>query len=208
MTEEYVHNEEDVKFLRVILAANDDEFKLWPSKAVEHAKLICKKNWQKIPSLDAAVNELGLELSKRIYAEIKQERIFINALFGYGSSCHYCGSNSIFGGIDFALMRVDNSNRSWGSTIASAALSAITIPLIGGAALSLPRKSFQGDAYRMRVVACKDCMEKNSNIFGLFLPNKERASKHPLWKAMHDAGFTKLLLDREIPYGLKTDSDL
>jgi hypothetical protein len=208
MSEEILIKEEDVNFLKLILAANDDKFEMWSQSAVEYARRICNKNWQRVPSLDAAVKELGLDLSKLIYAEIKKDRDFFNALIGHKSPCHYCGSDSDLGGFYFALMKVETSNRSWGGTLASVALSAITVPLIGGAALSLPGKSLQGGAFRLKLVACKACMNKNSNLIGLFLPNEERASHHPLWKPLQDAGFTKLFLHEKIPSGLRSESDL
>ena len=207
MTEEIKHKVEDVRFLRLILAANDEDFKMWPKNNVNYAKRVCIKNWQYVPSLDTAIRELGLELSKSIYTEIKQDRLFKNALIGHGSPCHYCGSELELGGFEFALMRVTNNKRNWNGTIASIALSTITLPLIGGATLKLPTKSLNGAAHLLKLVACKSCMQRNSNILGLFIPNEERASHHPLWKPLYEAGFTRLFLDGKIPFELKTDGD-
>lgn len=207
MSDSLKHEKEDVDFLKFILAANDDECKLWPKFNVDYAKRICIKNFNKIPSVDDAVNTLGIELSRSIYAAIKQRRDFINELIGHSAPCHYCGSTNDLFGFDFALMKVQENKRSWGGTMASVALSAVTLPLIGGGALALPGKSASGGMFKLKLIACKECTQKEGNWLGLFMMNKERASRHPHWKNLQEAGFTSFIEGEKIPYELKMDLD-
>jgi hypothetical protein len=206
MTEIAQYKEDDINFLKLVLAANDEAYKLWPKRNVDFARKMCFKNWNRVPSLDDAVRELGLELAQKIYAEIQQWRAFDNGLRGHDSPCHYCKSTEELFSYNFAMMKVEDAKRNWGATLATAAIGAVTVPLLGAAAIRLPGKSFQGQAYQLRLIVCKPCTNKEGNWLGIFILNEERAAHHPYWKSLYERGFTKFLNEEKIPQELTYDS--
>lgn len=192
-----------IKWFTLALAAADQQREIWPNEAVEQASLVTRLAQGRIPSLDAIIAELGEQRAKDLYARIIEKRKFFNFLIGHGSPCHYCGSEEELQQYHFAMMRVDKTGRNWGSTAITAAMSAAAVPLLGVAALAMPGRTFHGSALNLRLKVCKLCQKKNSNIFGLFMLNEERASHHPAWKQLKDAGFEKFFDTEKIPMDLR-----
>jgi hypothetical protein len=185
--------------MKAALAAHDDRCVLWPKESVEYAQSQYRKHQGRIPTIEEVAYQIGAQKAARLADEVVRWRAFDNQLKGYRCPCHYCGSVDDLVHWDFALMRVADSKRSWGETIGTAAVSAITLPLLGVGAVRLPGSSLEGQALHLRLVVCKPCCRKEGNMLGLFMLNEKRASKHPLWQPLHDAGFTKFLDGEKMP---------
>lgn len=192
-----ISDEDAYTILRTVVAAHDD-CQLWPKKSVERAKALFMRDHGNVPSLGKVVSAIGEERARRLLPDIINLRKFDNVRVGYGSPCHYCGSNEDLEYCDFALMRVASSKVKFGQTLATAVLSAATLPLFGAGVLRLPGQSLNGEAIFLRLVVCKLCCRKEGNIFG-FLPNEQRASRHPLWNDFYKDGFTKFLRSDKMP---------
>lgn len=193
-----ISDEDAFELLRAVTAAHDDNCQLWPAESAEYARSLYVRGRGAVPSIDSIIAEVGQARAEQMLPEILDERKFKNALRGYNSPCHYCGSAGERVYLDFALMRVSGSSISIGQTVASAALSTVTIPLLGVGALSLPGKSLRGAAFHLKLVVCKPCCKKEGNMFGFFM-NERRASRHPLWSVLHEHGFTKFLPKDKMP---------
>lgn len=205
MTEAETEDDGGLFIMKSALAAHDGNFKLWPKTSVEYARNMFMRHWKRIPSIEEVSQQIGNEQAHKLLGEIIEWRKFDNALKGYGDPCHYCGAKEDLIHWDFALMRVQGNKRNWGETLASTAISAVTLPLLGAAAIRLPGKSFQGQALHMKVVVCKPCCKKEGNWLGIFMMNEQRASRHPLWKSLQEAGFTKFLDQEKMPDAFRFD---
>lgn len=184
-------------------AAEDLECQLWSKELVKRAKFLWTNGRGRVPTLDEVAREIGHERAAAMLTEIVKRRKFLNTLVGYRSPCHYCNSPNDLVEFDFALMRIQETGRSWGETTASIAIGALTLPLLGIAALKLPGQSLEGQALALKLIVCKPCCKKEGNFFSLFMLNEARASRHPLWSRLREAGFTKFLDSEKMPLALK-----
>jgi hypothetical protein len=103
------------------------------------------------------------------------------------NECHGCRSRLNLSRWDFALAKVVASKRTWGETVASAALSAATIPLFGAGMLRLPGKSTRYCVLRLQLVLCPSCGREQIN-YGL----------HPWWAPAHRLGYSTFLNAKEL----------
>lgn len=149
--------------------------------------------------LNVLFQEISLQRAEQLTPQIVEQRKFKNSLLGYGSPCRYCACETDLIRWNFALMRVEGSRISIGTTVTSAAVSAITLPFLGAGLLRLPGRSHSGQALHLRLITCKPCCKRHGNFFGLFTLNERRASTHPLWHALHEHGFTKYLAEEKMP---------
>lgn len=204
MTETH-SDSDDFALLRGAIAAHDNDAQLWPPESVEYARNMFKRARGAVPTLERVFQEIGRQRAEQIAPLIIEQRKFKNSLLGYGSPCHYCASETDLVRWDFALMKVEESRISIGATAASAAISALTLPMLGAGVLRLPGRSHSGQALHLRLTTCKPCCKTHGNFFGLFMLNEQRASAHPLWHALHEHGFTKFLPAEKMPDEFKYD---
>ncbi len=205
MSTQTISDEQAFNFLKLLMAAQDDNFELWPKQSVEYASGQWKKHHGNLPSSESVFNLFGTERTHELVNEITQWRAFDNALKGYKVPCHYCGSERDLVYHNFALMRVQETKREWTETLATVAMSALTVPLTGVARIHLPGKASMGAAYHLKLVVCKLCCKNEGNMFGVFTINEKRASKHPMWQTLQDAGFTKFFNNEEMPQSFRID---
>lgn len=195
--------EEALAFARAVIAANDVDFELWPAESVNWARSKFMKEQKVIPSMESMMRALGGEHGVNMAKLAIEQRKAENELTGYRSPCHYCGNTIDLVGFDFALMNVASTFRPVGATLTSATISAISIPLLGVGGLALPSKSLRGACHHLKLIVCKPCCKKEGNMFGLFMLNEDRASAHPYWEVMQDAGFTTFLNSDRMPAEFK-----
>jgi len=203
MQSDAISDETAMNWLRATMAANDREYILWPPENTQFATKILLKARGRIPSIEDVISEIGEERAQNIFVAIIENRKFQNLSLGYRYPCHYCESTDDLKHHDFALMNVDKTNRKWGETAASIALSAALFPVLGGGMVRLPGRSFQGAAIHLRLVVCKACRKKNGNIFGAFFLDEKKAAKHPLWDHLIAAGYRKFLAHDKLPNEFK-----
>jgi hypothetical protein len=206
MNSQQISDEHALGYLAAAAAVEDVEHQLWSEELVKRAKFLWTLNGGQVPTLNEVARTVGVERATAMLPEVIQRRKFLNALLGYRSPCHYCGATDGLVEYDFALMRVVESTRAWGETTASVVLGALTLPLVGMAALKLPGRGHSGQALALKLIVCKACCKKHGNFLGLFMFNKERASKHPLWQQLQEAGFTKFFDSETMPLELKMRS--
>ena len=201
-----VPDEDAFALLRAVVAAHDDGCQLWSRPGVEQARSLYVRGRGAVPSIDSIVAEIGEDRAKRMLPDIIGRRNFDNALQGYRSPCHYCGGDKDLVYFEFALMRVESSKVEVKPTLITAAVSLASFPLFGAGAFLLPGRSHKGAALHMKLVVCKPCCTKEGNMFGLFMMNEKRASRHPLWDDLHEHGFTKFLPEDKMPDKFKFGS--
>jgi len=101
--------------------------------------------------------------------------------------CHKCGAREKLSSWGFGLGRVISSKHTWSETAASAAISAITLPLIGFGALRLPGKKTNLSVLRLRLVLCEFCRKEGATY-----------SVHPWWNGAQRLGYTEFLCPTDL----------
>lgn len=101
--------------------------------------------------------------------------------------CHKCGASKGIKAWDFGLGKAISSKRAWGETAMSAALSAVTVPLIGYGMLRLPGKKTNFRVLRLRLMLCDSCWQ-----------NRAGYSFHPFWNEANRLGFTEFFPSTEL----------
>ena len=188
--------------IKLILIANDAEFTAWPKSEVEDARrnIIARKGG--IPSLGNLAERFDNEkLTTLLQGYVSEQHglvQFHNGLQGKDNPCHACSGATDVSYFDFGLARMIKQERDWKSTGISAAISAVTIPLLGVGGLYGPSKTSTAQLLRMRVALCKNCVESRKGIFGGFKANEGNCSAHPMWRECHNAGFTKFISNNEL----------
>jgi hypothetical protein len=94
--------------------------------------------------------------------------------------CHACGRRDNLHSWDFGLGKKITTNRAWGGTALSIAISAVTIPLIGAGGLQLPGKSTRYQVLRLRLILCGSCWKGGAQY-----------SLHPRWQKATQLGYTE-----------------
>jgi hypothetical protein len=182
--------------LRQVLIAQDNECKLWSKKEVERARNGFARLGG-IPSYEGLCQSLGKERVDATLNDIIQQRIeeqrFHATLQANGDPCHGCGATEGLSHHDFGLVRITKRERDWKSVGISAAISAVTIPLVGAGALYGPSKTATGHVLKMRLALCVTCKDQRKGLFGTFSVRERDGTIHPLWNDLHAAGFTKFL---------------
>jgi hypothetical protein len=88
------------------------------------------------------------------------------------TGCHKCGSKATQHTWQFGLGKVIASRHAWGQTAISAAVSAVTLPLLGAGVLKLPGKETSFHVLRLRLNLCDSCARSKGTAY----------SMHPAWK--------------------------
>lgn len=99
------------------------------------------------------------------------------------NQCHSCGRKDNLHGWDFGLAMPLASGRVWSSTVASVAVSAVTIPLLGVGGFQLPGKRTTFRVLRLRLLLCDSCARQGGKHYSL----------HPSWGEATRLGFTEFL---------------
>ena len=185
------------------LAAADEKNDMWSAILVKRAQGMWLRTQGRIPSIREVAIEVGEDRADRLVSDVVERRRFVNLLLGYRSPCNYCKSADDLVYFSFALLRVESEGRTWAATAATALAGVVSLTTLGAAAVALPSKTYSGAGLSMKLVVCKACCKKHGNFFGLFMMNEQRASTHPLWDHLHEAGFTKFLTEDKMPWELK-----
>lgn len=102
-------------------------------------------------------------------------------------NCHKCGAAGGLKAWDFGLGKAIETKRVWGETAISAALSAVTVPLIGYGVLRLPGKKTSFSVVRLRLILCDACCR-----------NRVGYSAHPFWEEANRLGYTEFFDQMEL----------
>lgn len=192
-----MNQSDEFALLKTILAAHDVEFTYWPQKTVEWAQAYLKNKLGRLISIEEFAIKIGVDKTEQFTSEILQWRVFDAQLKGYRQPCQYCGRSADLVSLDFGMMSVSSEKLEVGKSLMSTAISALTLPTLGVGAISLPGKSKTGALLHMKLIICRPCMKKEGNFFGVFMINEKRASKHPLWNDLFNAGFTRYVSKEE-----------
>ena len=94
--------------------------------------------------------------------------------------CRSCGRKDNLYGWDFGLGMPVASRRDWSYTLASVAVSAVTLPLLGAGVFQLPGKTTTLRVLRLRFLLCDSCARQGGKPYSL----------HPSWGEAMRLGFT------------------
>lgn len=116
------------------------------------------------------------------------------------TGCHKCRSNAAPHTWQFGLGKISSSRHAWGETAISAAVSAVTLPLLGAGALKFPGKKTSFQVLRLRLRLCDSRARHRQRAY----------SMHPAWKKAQALVYTEFfdaaelnrfrtgLVDREV----------
>lgn len=134
---------------------------------VDETRHLDQSAWDKLPhQIETAQNEQRHVIDELL--PIDQRR----------QECHSCGRRDTLHSWDFGLGKKIATSRAWGGTALSAAISAVTIPLIGAGGLQLPGKSTSYQVLRLRLVLCDSCWKGGAGY-----------SLHPWWQKAAQLGY-------------------
>jgi hypothetical protein len=193
-----IDNELALNMLKSVIAAHDSECLFWERESVEFSRQQYQKNWGRIPSIEEVIAAIGDDRANQMIPQIIEWRKFNRSLKAKNDPCHICGNIENLKHHEFGLMRVESSKRDWGLTVATAAISVVSLPLAAGGVVYLPGKTNSGTLLRLHLVTCDVCLRKNENFLGLFFVKEKHAMYHPLWKTLQDAGFNKYIPPAEL----------
>ena len=191
----------DVNLVRFTVIANDREHRLWNSEDVEDSRRWLETHHKQIPSLgmlrasfdeEAVEEEIKSFVDQRIrYLETVKELVQIDQ---HSLKCHKCGASNP-ARYPFGLAKIIIDKRTWSETIASVALSAVTLPTIGIGRFSFPGRKRQARILRFQLLLCSPCASFYSYFFKL---REEAYSLHPCWEPARRLGFNDFLTDKEL----------
>jgi len=136
----------------------------------------------------------GSPLSRE--ALTQEQRQLINELLPIDQKpheCHACGRTNGLYVWDFGLGKKLSSQRAWGDTAMSAAVSAIALPVIGLGFIRLPGKNIRLSVLRLRLILCDVCSRRQVAY-----------TYHPWWNQAFRLGYTEFLTPDDLK-SLKTD---
>jgi hypothetical protein len=106
----------------------------------------------------------------------------------HSSSCHKCGSNAAPHVWLFGLGKIVSNRRAWGETAVTAAVSAVTLPLLGAGALRFPGKKTSFQVLQLRLRLCDPCARGKDTAY----------SMHPAWTKAMALGYTEFFDTSEL----------
>lgn len=107
--------------------------------------------------------------------------------------CHACGARESLHSWNFALGKVLRRRRSWGGTVASLAVSSVTIPLFGIGVLHVAgKKKVRLRVLRMKLILCGACRAERM-AYGPDGVDRAAYALHPWWTAAQRLKYTEFL---------------
>jgi hypothetical protein len=104
--------------------------------------------------------------------------------------CVICSTNGELALFDFGLARI-KVTRNWTETIASAAVSAVSLPLIGFGMVRLPGKTTTTRMFKLRMALCEECLSECCGGF----PDP---SIHPWFPILWEYGYRQVVPSQAI----------
>lgn len=124
-------------------------------------------------------------LSKdELLSALKEKSVNLN-------KCHSCLAETGLLKLDFGLAMI-KTGRNWQETIASVAISAISLPLGGIGLIKLPSKNTEIDVLPLEFHICLDCFEEIGDA------RKIDFSLHPWFGLLWDYGYNRFITPSEI----------
>ena len=183
--------------IRLVLIANDQEYKVWSTEEVDRTRRTFIQRRGGVPTLEDLLSRFDNDklhaLLQHFVAEKSAADQLDRKLQSTGDPCHACGSTETPSEFDFGLARNHKTNRDWKTVGLSAAISAVTLPLLGTGALYGPAKSSTAQLLRLKLKLCPKCLSSRRGLFGGFTAKEADCQLHPLWKELYDAGFSKFV---------------
>lgn len=181
-----------------VVAANDRTNRLWFPSEVQAAQQYCQRILKQVPDFDWFVQLLGIDEAERAVQRAQDDRRGMLDIFSIDvpeDRCHTCKRRAPVKAYKFGLAKIlEQPKRDWSTTAASAAIAAITIPLLGGGYLFGSGKSQRGRVLRMELLLCAACQrERRTGLFRVVNPSSADYVKHPRWTKAQEHGFTDFL---------------
>jgi hypothetical protein len=183
--------------VRATVIAQDDSHRLWSSVDVQEAHAWLLKHHKRIPTFRILYASFGKEVVDAEVERFLEERTrylsALNALVEIdekSNECHKCGKPDTER-YTFGLAEMLLDKRHWWETIASVAISAITVPTLGRGMISFPGRTRRARILKFRLRLCHSCARKSKTIFGTV--REESYAAHPCWERAHELGFRRFL---------------
>lgn len=113
-------------------------------------------------------------------------------------TCHLCSARPPVTSIDFAVAKKLNTTRDWSSTVASVALSAVTLPLFGMGHLQGPGKQVSYRTLRLHLMLCQKCRDERRGMFRSIKLGHEDFARHPAVNQASRIGYNIILTPQEL----------
>jgi len=101
--------------------------------------------------------------------------------------CQGCGRRDALRRWNFGLGRPLGTETDWGETLASIAVSAVTIPMLGIAGLRLPGKKTSLSVLRLQLLLCDTCTRQGKTPYSVLPVWSEQCDlvSRTSWTQMH-----------------------
>jgi hypothetical protein len=131
----------------------------------------------------------GISANTKLHAAIGEEAVLNEIISAdlHCSSCHKCGKPALHNWF-FGLGKVISVRRAWGDSAIAAAVSAVTLPLIGAGALRFPGKKTSFQVLRLQLRLCDSCVRRKDSAYSI----------HPAWQRAAALGYTEFFDGAEL----------
>jgi hypothetical protein len=130
--------------------------------------------------------------------ELLQSLSEIHELDSKKNLCHLCGIRSPRSAYEFGVARIMSTRRDWGKTIASVAISAITLPLLGVGRFKGPGKETRARIIRLELMVCDFCKDNRTSLFNSVKLSYDDYEMHPSVKKATEISFAKIITREEL----------
>lgn len=182
---------------QLVLIANDTEYRVWNNEEVEKVRRTFIQRQGAVPTIDFVAQRFDNEkLTALLQHFVEEQHASVELhrkLQAIDDPRHGCGAKESLTVFEFGLARVQKKERDWTSTAISAAVSAVTVPLLGAGALYGAGTMSTGQLLRLRLKLCPSCIDSRKGLFGGFTVKESNCDAHPMWQTLHGAGFTKFI---------------
>lgn len=188
--------------IKLFLIASDVAYQVWSKEEVESVRRTFVQRQGAVPTLQFLAERFDndkLTTLLQHFVQEKQASVDLHRkLQAVDDPCHGCKSADQLTDFEFGLARNQKQERDWKSTGISAAVSALTMPLLGVGALYGPGKTSTAQLLRLRLKLCQKCINSRKGLFGGFAAKEDTCALHPMWNDLQGAGFKKYVGTNEL----------
>jgi hypothetical protein len=188
--------------IKLCLIASDTDYQVWGKEEVEKVRRTFVQRQGAVPTLQFLADRFDndkLTLVLDHFVQEKRAQIDLNRrLQAIGDPCHGCGNTENLTDFEFGIARNQKQERDWKSTGISAAVSAVTIPLLGFGAFYGPSKTSTAQLLRLQLKLCPTCINSRKGFFGGFAATEGNCALHPMWNELQSDGFKKFVGTNEL----------
>lgn len=182
------------------LIARDQENSLWSRTEVEAATSSLNKKYGGVPTLEGLEAMYGkVPVREALFALMRERHYLLDAIElilrvdSGGTRCHGCGAAAALSRFVFGLAKIVKETRDWVETIASVAVSAVSLPLTGFGVFQTPGRATTANILRLHLLFCPECTKKRTRLFGNLVLSDSDYELHPCFVKARQLGYSRLL---------------